>query len=172
MSNVCNCRWQKMWAHGCLALLIASGCGGDKPLGGKFELAEASGKVTFQGSPLVGATVQAIPKDGPLATGVTDMEGKFTLSTGPNKGVAVGQIKVAVRGASATSGNAAGNYDPTKTESVTDAMRKFHEQQGGANQKPKAEDTGIPAIYSNAETSGLVFQIKSGEENNLPIDLK
>jgi hypothetical protein len=138
------------------------------------KLAEASGKVTFQGSPLVGATVQAIPKQGPLATAVTDMEGNFTLSTGPNKGVAVGPIKVAVRAATASTGtNPAAGVDPTNPSSATDAMRRMYEAQGGANRTPpKAEETGIPAIYSNADTSGLNFEIKEGEVNNLPIDLK
>jgi hypothetical protein len=137
------------------------------------ELAEAGGTVTFQGSPLAGASVQALPKSGPLATGVTDAQGKFTLSTGASKGVAVGPIKVAVRPAmAATAANPAAAVDPSNPLSTTDAMRKYQESRGSSQTPPKPEETGIPAIYTNADTSGLKFDIKAGEVNELKIELK
>jgi hypothetical protein len=149
------------------------GCGGGGPIGGKVELAEASGTVTFQGSPLAGASVQALPKSGPLATGVTDAQGNFTLSTGAEKGVAVGPIKVAIRPAmAATAANPAMAVDASNPLSSTDAMRKYQEQQGSSRTPPKPEETGIPAIYLNADTSGIKFDIKAGEANELKIDLK
>lgn len=173
MIKTCFHGYRPVLTAGFFALLALSGCGGDGPMGGKVELAEASGKVTFQGSPLVGATVQAIPKEGPLATGVTDAEGNFTLSTGPNKGVALGQIKVAVQAATAANANPASGADPNNPQSMQEAMRKYQESQGGsASKPPKPAETGIPAKYSNAGTSGLTFEIKAGQDNVLKIDLQ
>src|SRR5262245_47916977 len=87
------------------ALLLA-GCGQEGPA---VTLAEAGGMVTFKGAPLSDATVTFIPDNGPVATGLTDLSGKFKLMTGSRPGVAVGTCKVAV---SAYQGGAAPGGDP------------------------------------------------------------
>src|SRR5260370_29634940 len=72
-----------------------AGCG-DSPTGGNVALAKAEGVVTFKGGPLAGATVTFIPEKGPVASGVTDLEGKFSLSTGTMPGAALGPCNVTV----------------------------------------------------------------------------
>lgn len=78
-----------------LMAIIASGCGGapdDMP-----ELAEASGTVTMDGKPLVGASVSFAPTSGNRgASGRTDEQGKFFLSYGGNDGCPLGGHKVSV----------------------------------------------------------------------------
>jgi hypothetical protein len=69
-----------------------SGCGS----GDQLKLVQATGVVTLQGMPLDGATVIFVPEKGPLAMGLSDKDGKFTLSTGQSAGVAVGKCGVSV----------------------------------------------------------------------------
>src|SRR5262249_49985379 len=80
----------------CTSLLVSlsAGCGSDG--GTPVRLAEAGGVVTFKGAPLADATVTFIPDNGPIATGVTDLSGKFTLMTGSRAGAAVGPCRVSV----------------------------------------------------------------------------
>ena len=55
------------------------------------ELAEASGTVTMDGKPLVGASVSFAPTSGNRgASGRTDEQGKFFLSYGGNDGCPLG----------------------------------------------------------------------------------
>src|SRR5688572_26514063 len=79
---------------GALLLLGVAGCGG---AGSSTDFGDASGTVTYQGRPVSGAMVMAYPETGPIASGLTDNEGRFTLATGPQQpGVALGPIKVTV----------------------------------------------------------------------------
>ena len=60
-----------------LAIALVAGCG-DGP-----SLAKVTGKITVNGKPAVGATLLFHPvdvKDAPVATGVADNDGKFTLT--------------------------------------------------------------------------------------------
>lgn len=80
--------------------LIALGCGSDP---NKPELAQVSGKITYKGEPLPGATVTFSPTSGPgaktgqAATGQTDASGYYRLGTFTDRdGVVVGDHKVIV----------------------------------------------------------------------------
>lgn len=76
-----------------LLLMLAVGCGGGNPLG----LAPVSGRVTLDGTPLADATVSFIPDQGRPASGTTDAEGRFQLTTlTPGDGVLSGDHKVTV----------------------------------------------------------------------------
>ena len=58
-------------------MLVSAGCG--RP--GAAPTAPAGGTLTATGAPLVGVNVTFTPADGRSATGITDAEGRFTLST-------------------------------------------------------------------------------------------
>jgi hypothetical protein len=87
--------------------LIVMGCGGSPEGGSGVVLAEAGGVVKMKGAPISGATVNFLPEKGPLATGTTDLEGKFKLSSGATHGAAIGKCKVTVTLVEAGSGVAA-----------------------------------------------------------------
>ena len=61
-----------LWVFGCFVVL---GCGVSHP-----DTHEVTGEVTYNGQPVDGANV-VFTLDGPLASGVTDAAGKFTLRT-------------------------------------------------------------------------------------------
>ncbi|UUO07289.1 carboxypeptidase-like regulatory domain-containing protein [Blastopirellula sp. J2-11] len=85
------------WVSRCLApailLIAAIGCGRGNPLG----LVPVSGRVTLDGAPLADATVSFIPEQGRPASGTTNAEGRFELTTlDPGDGVMPGDHKVTV----------------------------------------------------------------------------
>jgi hypothetical protein len=159
----------------CLVVVLAicaTGCGGP---GGSIKFGDATGTVTYQGRPVSGAIVTAYPETGPIASGLTDNEGKFTLSTGADQpGVAVGPVKVSVTKNIAAAVTPAAPapivggtefVDPSKT---ADMMRERQQNASSETTTPQSE---IPLQYANPDTSGLKFEIKSGE-NDLPIVLQ
>lgn len=131
----------------CLTVLF-TGCGGgpdDAP-----DLAPVSGTVKLDGQPLADVVVTFIPESGPAATGKTDTQGNFTLSTkGSNDGAVIGNHKVAVTPATSADIPPAG-ADPN--ESLTGT-------------------TKIPAKYADANGSGLTAIVAAGNENNVPLKL-
>lgn len=163
-----------------LAYLV--GCGSDG--GSAVTLAPAGGTVTFRGAPLPDATVTFVPESGPIATGITDLSGKFTLSTGSRPGVAVGTCKVAV---SAYAGGGAGGASPadkmsgpvTSQEQGLARQKEMMEMQRkiSEGQAPPQEVLGsgsksvIPERYTKAETSQLSFKVESGAKNEFEIKL-
>ena len=76
-----------------LVVVVLTGCGS-----GGLELAPVEGVVTLDGTPLEGATVLFHPAEGGKpATGTTDAEGKFTLTTRNfGEGAQVGMNNVSV----------------------------------------------------------------------------
>jgi hypothetical protein len=75
----------------CLALaVLLVGCGG-----GNFVA--VTGTVTLDGKPLEGAGIMFQPDAGGIpATGTSDAEGRFTLTTGNERGATIGIHSVAV----------------------------------------------------------------------------
>lgn len=66
------------------------GCGGE-------QFGNVSGKVTLDGQPLAGATVEFSPEGGSPAYGVTDEQGRYTLLfSADQKGAAVGNQRVRI----------------------------------------------------------------------------
>src|SRR6266576_391459 len=80
-----------------VTLLIAAftlGCGPSNPLG----TSPVSGKVTYNGKPIEGATVSFIPDgDGRPATAITGPDGSYSLTTLNWPGAVPGQYTVILR---------------------------------------------------------------------------
>jgi hypothetical protein len=77
----------------CLVLAVITvclGCGGD-------QFGDVTGKVTLDGEPLAGATVEFSPEGGSPAYGVTDPQGKYKLLfSSDQKGATVGSHRVRI----------------------------------------------------------------------------
>lgn len=83
-------------SHILLTLLTVSccvGCGG----GDKVDLGAVSGVVTMDGEPLSDVIVVFSPEDGNPSSGLTDSEGKYSLSyLGKSDGAIIGKHKVSI----------------------------------------------------------------------------
>jgi hypothetical protein len=152
--------------------LLASGCGGgaaDAP-----TLAPADGTVTYKGSAVADASVTFQPEKGPIATGTTDAEGKFTLFTGSEPGATVGNGVFLVRVVDAsnapmvqTSGGASGG-----PPNVTEMMMQAQQKQRESKKRPTAAKLTLPAKYADPRTSDLQKSINAdGEQNHFELSL-
>jgi hypothetical protein len=108
-----------------------------------------TGVVTFNGQPADQAEVMFNPKTGRIATGVTDGNGRFTLSTAkPNDGALPGEYIVTL-----------GEYYP-------------------ADKPPKMPPPGqplpsrFPAKYGDPATSPLTATVERGKKNDFQFDAK
>jgi hypothetical protein len=127
-----------------LALLLLPAC--------SSGLNEVKGKVTQKGTPLKGALVffhpQADPK-APPATGVTDEDGVYTLSTGATPGAAPGEYKVTIRW-------------PAESKESKDKVLQGH------NPPPPSDRLG--GKYANPKTTKLTATVNRGS-NDIPFNL-
>lgn len=147
-------------AMGVAGLLVSViGCGG-APAGPK--LYAVKGKVTVEGQPLPNATVTFQPESGPVATGVTNASGEFTLKTGTSEGAVAGTHRVAIV---ATSGERVMD-NPNPTPDDLAAL--------SSSNKPLPEPKSlIPERYSKFETSQLTATVSENpSQNEIALDLK
>ncbi len=116
--------------------------------GGGLELAPASGKVTLDGQPLADAAVTFVPVEGgPVASGVTDEQGNFSVNTTNKPGAVPGEHHVTVTKQIVTGVNEDGTIAPggIQTEWI------------------------VPQQYSKPDTSGLTATV--GEQQEHTFDL-
>ena len=162
-------------------ILAVAGCG-DSPTGGDVSLAKAGGVVTFKGGPLAGASVTFIPEKGPVASGVTDLEGKFSLSTGTMPGAAIGPCNVTVSAAlpgdTAKSSNplADAMKPPTTDEerkqrmnainTVGQMQRKMNETGAKVPEGQSAPKSAIPERYAMPDSSKLTATVEKDPSKN------
>ncbi len=117
--------------------------------GGGLELAPASGKVTLDGKPLADAAVNFVPVDGgPVASGVTDTQGTFSVRTTNKPGAVPGEHHVTVTKQIVTGIAEDGTVDP-----------------GGVH-----TEWIVPKRYAKPDTSGLTATV-GGEEQEHTFDL-
>lgn len=122
-----------------VACTMMAGCGE----GGKAKVAKVSGKLTYKGAALANVTVTFTPEKGRPATGETDAEGKFKLSTfGSNDGAVLGLHKVTL-GDKPAGGPPPMPGTPEAATSVAQVDR-------------------FPAKYKDVKTTTLEFEVKSG----------
>ena len=78
------------WFLSLLVLCLFAGCSGE-------QFGDVTGKVTLDGEPLVGATVEFQPEDGSPAYGVTDERGNYKLLfSSDQQGAALGKHQVRI----------------------------------------------------------------------------
>jgi hypothetical protein len=170
-------------ATGSLALLL-SGCSPDGA--SSVTLAEGGGVVTFKGAPLPDATVTFIPDQGPIASGVTDLSGKFKLMTGARPGVVVGTCKVTVSsytggaaGATATNvgGPVTSREEGERRKAEMEKMFQKMSKPGEGSTQDVVIGAGsksvIPERYTKSDTSDLKYTVeKDASKNDFKIELK
>lgn len=156
------------------ALLLGStlltGCGGgsDHP-----KTIPVTGSVAYKGKPLEGANVSFFNDKSPrVASGVTDAEGKFTLSTYDiNDGAIAGDYKITVskfdataasNAAAASSGGSTVPDPANLTSSYVAAMNKG---------KAATSKSLIPEVYQKQDTTPLKETVKDGQENKFLLQL-
>lgn len=143
-------------------LLTTVGCGGDGP-----KVAKVTGKVTLKGKPIAGANVQFHPEKGPMAIGITDDQGNFSLTTNGRPGAPVGLCKVAVSKPVATQ-NSGPSMPSNPTPEDMAKMASAAAAKGGGNLKrtepPKSE---VPEQYNDPSTSNLTADVSSNAADNV-----
>jgi len=142
-----------------LAMLgLMVGCGPNRP-----EMAPVSGTVLYEGKPLEGATVKFMPEgEGRPATGTTDAEGRFTLTTfEKGDGAVVGDHVVTV------SKYAKPTVQPIKSDENGVRFRSLAEEQAYYN-----PPSLLPERYGNEVQSPLRATVQSGETNDITLELK
>jgi hypothetical protein len=131
----------------CAALLLLGGCGSD----GTAPTERVSGVITYNGQPVSNVSVTFTPSEGRPATGTTDSEGKFTLTTfSPDDGAVPG------------------------THTVT--LAAFSEESPPMPGTPEAANYTPPPLpfpprYMDPQLSGLTAEVKKGEKNEFSFTL-
>ncbi|MCH8829998.1 MAG: hypothetical protein IID45_10525, partial [Planctomycetes bacterium] len=139
-----------------LGLLLA-GCGKED-----FSKVKVSGKVTYKNQPVKNASVIFQPKGGKSATGTTNDEGVFVLTTTTDgDGAVAGEHTVTIVAINPDSGAGTG----------IDGNEEIMEPEAGSETNTK-KSTKIPEKYGSTTTSGLKFTVKAGEENTADFKLK
>jgi hypothetical protein len=129
------------WVLVLLLLASVAGCGPSRP-----ATTRVSGLVTFKGAPVAEADVNFIPADGRPASGRTDAEGRFSLSTFvPGDGVLPGEHVVTVSKQVASKSNPDDIY-----QNYVDLL---------------------PPQYGSLRTSPLRATVEAGGSHDLTFDL-
>ena len=148
------------------------GCGGQSDRK-EYDTHMVQGVVTLDGKPVPGATVTFTPVDnkvGAPATGMTDEQGNYTLTTigggqtsEPGSGAVPGEYYVGVAKKEMPGSEVTSTDDPNYGKQTS-----TYRVGGGQT----AEITYIvPKTYENPRESGIKVTVKEGE-NNLPIKLE
>lgn len=159
-----------------LAVIVVAGC--NKPP--SMKTCPVTGTVTYNGKPLEGATVVYVPPspDAPRASGTTDAEGKFSLTTYVRpqellRGAVPGDYKVTVikqtiemePQAAAAMKNYADLPAEEKKKLALKMMGRESRAPGQITEKAvrKGPKDELPEKYGKPETSGLTDQVVVGE---------
>lgn len=137
-----------------IAISLVIGCSNEP------EVIQASGTITINGEPLPKALVSFVPiaeglDSGHIATGLTDVEGRFELTFFSKSGVCVGPNKVTIVDEPA----------PDEAREMTaegDRLRKEH--------RDSLLNRPIPPQYQSVGLTPLLFEVTS-ERNDYKIEI-
>lgn len=124
-----------------------------------------SGNVTMFGSPLGGATVSFAPQEGqPTATGMTDDQGNFQLTTYDfGDGAAAGKYSIVIsKAVVAASGSSDGEGEHADEDSVA------HDASGGST----STQNMVPPQYSSSTETPLTEEVTADGENHFKFEIK
>lgn len=139
-----------------LMAVVIAGCSSGDP-----KLVPVTGKVTYKGEPVEGASVTFVHADGRTSpVGVTDAAGVFTLGSVTGQGAAVGDYQVAISKKAAREGAPAN----PKPEDMIKMLK-------GGKTLPEPKDV-IPVKYADAKKSGLKATVTGDKaKDNFTFDL-
>jgi len=148
-------RWQQIIGVVLLAVALAvAGCGQDS----EIHTVPVSGKVTYKGQPIKGATVSFIPDgDARPATAISGPGGTYRLMTLDTPGATPGLYTVVVRKNDLP-------LESTKPVSMEDAVKLN-------SRPPPPPKELLPAKYADSARSPLKFEVKAGQTNAIDLQL-
>lgn len=127
------------------------GCGQSSDLP---AIATAHGTVKFQGKPLPQANILFIPDSGPVASGITDELGNFTLITQGKSGATVGNHRVTIQASVAKNGSNSVAIDPKSgAELSVETVSVVPEKYGNPYQ------SGLSATVASKGDNEFIFEI-------------
>jgi len=130
-----------------IVLVSVAGCG--KP--GTAPTVKVTGTVTYNGTPVAGASVGFLPDSGRPASGTTDAQGRFTLSTfAQGDGAVPGRHRVTI----------------SEPASESAPMPGTPEAENWTPPEPR-----FPAKYADPNTSGFTATVEKGGENDFTFDM-
>ena len=135
------------------------------------KLVPADGTVTYQGQPVADATVLFSPTNGPVATGMTDHDGHFTLTTTGRPGAVIGKAQVSIT-AGAPPAQSEARPKPKTPEESQAAINAAWEKQRSGQQGGDAPKEIIPSRYALMSTSGLEYEVQASGRNHFDIKLE
>ncbi len=150
--------------YACILAVVAAVCGCSGDTEGRKPTHAVSGKVIFNGGPVVGAFVSFAPREGqPVATGRTDNSGRYTLTTyETGDGAVEGNfVAVVTKIAEAKAADAGGEHGVDVEIDVSG--HGADDEEGSASL--------LPAKYGSSETSDLEVTVKAGEDNEIELPL-
>ena len=137
-----------------LLLCCLAGCYQGNSLG----TIPVTGKVTYNGQPVEGATISFMPDgQGRPATAISSSGGAYELSTLDSKGAIPGPYTVVVRKTEISLAS-------TAPVSMEDALKLN-------NKPPPPPKELLPAKYADAAKSPLKFEVKKGQSNSFDLPL-
>lgn len=140
-----------------LVIALLAGCGQGT------ALHRAIGTVRYKGQPVEGAIVTfRCEEQSKIATGTTDMEGRFELTTySAGKGAVAGKHKVTVTKFSAPAG-------VSTVSTMEEMVEAAHKPKSSSSDTPANQ---LPKRYEKPETSLLEFEVSSSGTNEFTIEL-
>jgi hypothetical protein len=136
-------------------LVVSAGCGS--------KVATVSGKVTYQGKPVVYGVVSIIGPDGITQSGTIEPDGSFTV-----RGVGVGEGKVAVTSMKPPDGTG-GKAKGFGRDAPGDDERKPADPDPAASPEVIKNWFPIPAKYGDHKQSGLTITVGDGKPANIEL---
>ena len=144
----------------CLPLLIAltvAGCG--------RRVGEVSGKVTYDGSPVVTGSVVLVGSDGIPHAGQIELDGTYAIS-----GVPAETVKVAVLSPDPGPPLRPGDLPPMLAPLMQE--KKGIKVDLGSSKPDRRKWRRLPKQYENPSASGLTIEVTKGESTRGTTDLK
>jgi hypothetical protein len=136
----------------------------------------ATGTVTYNDKPVVGATVSFVSDnpDAPRCSGITDEDGRFSLMTYVNaaevlRGAPAGDYNVLVlkNPTVGDTANAASMEQLSPEERIVKMQKMMQQQLPQQGEKPVKPKSEVPEKYTNVKTTPLKGTIAAGE-NAIP----
>jgi hypothetical protein len=158
--------WSRSALLGTAMLAIAAfGCGAKKTT--------VTGKVTYNGKPVVWGNVSFLASDGSSYDGFINLDGTYSIPDVPP-----GQVKIGIYSPdpkmedTRATGAAAGNDKVKKPNDFVDPREKMGIKQAEAPNRPRPPDGAwfkLPDSAADPYRSGLTGVVKSGEPLNIDI---
>jgi hypothetical protein len=164
---------KRLLAIGQIAAIICFALPGCSSHSNRPETAPVRGRVTYQGKPVTGASVEFLCPGAPRpAEGTTDESGNYQLTTfEPNDGAVIGtHVVTVVKYSSVPEQSAEAVKKPMDREARDRAIEEAVKQTVQVIKKAEKSRSSLPSKYANRKTSDLHKKVVAGD-NVIDIEL-